>query len=157
MAIPNVFIKCKIKSTVKESIMKAKLGGTAAQVQFDLFIKSNHEFLESNINIRSGYAGLFWFSDDYQSIEDVRGIREFTNCDILTKRKVEPDGSHSDHRDLDLRRPKGRVTLMPDGVVINVGLRCPDSVIALVKEKFELNGLEPIVRVNRGSHWDSKS
>ena len=136
--------------------MKAKLGGTVAQKQFDLFIKSNHEYLENNFKKKNGYVGLFWFSDDYSTIEDVRGLWEFTNGDILTKQKIEPEGSHSDHRDLDLRRSKGRVTLMPDGVVINVGLKCPDNAIPMIKRKFELDDLEEVIRVNKGSHWDSK-
>ena len=100
---------------------------------------------------------MFWFSDDYSDIEDIRGLREFTKEDILTKQLVEPEGSHSDYRDLDLRRPKGRVTLRQDGlIIINVGLKCPESAISIVKRRFELNNLDSIIRVNPGSHWDSK-
>ena len=45
---------------------------------------------------------------------------------------------------------------MPDGVVINVGLQCPDRAIDMVKRQFELGRLAEIVRVNKGFHWDSK-
>ena len=136
--------------------MKAQLGGSVVRDRFDSYIKTNRVLLISRQKVRSGYSGLFWFSDDYKDIEDIRGLQEFTNGDILFYKEVGPQGSHSDYRDLDLRRPKGRVTLMPDGVVINVGLKCPDTVIEMVKRRFELVNLNEVVRVNRGSHWDSK-
>ena len=136
--------------------MRAKLGGLLTQYKYDLFIRSNRTAFLAKEKMTSGYAGLFWFSDDYKIIEDVRDMKEFTYGDVLFKRELGPGGSHSDYRELDLRRPKGRVTLMPDGVVINVGLKCPDRAISLVKRQFELGILEEVVRVNPGSHWDSK-
>ena len=76
--------------------MKARMGESATRKQYDFFIGAKREILKSKAKIRSGYAGLFWFGDDYSDIENMKGIQEFTNGDILFHKEVGPEGSHSD-------------------------------------------------------------
>ena len=143
-----------------EELLSYRLFSSAGVVEGRLIpISSVFDFglMNQGEGEQRSYAGLFWFSDDYNKIEDVRGKIEFTNNEIKARQLVKPIGEHHHHKELDLRRPKGRVTLRKDGkIVINVGLKCPESAIPLIKTEFGLWELEPLIKINRGYHWDSK-
>ena len=103
-------------------------------------------------------VGLFWFTPDYSAIDEVAGVREFNSSDVKNKLDVFPEGFHNDYASNTSARPRSRVSIIHGTVVINVGLKCPDSAIELA---VRVMGLEEYrdtdsLHVNRGYHWDAK-
>ena len=106
--------------------------------------------------ILSSFVGLFWFTDDYKQVIDIIGIKEFLPKDIESRLDVFPDGFHSDFEDNPSYKPRGRVSLSRGNVIINVGLKCPDSSICLIIDSFGLHLYKSVLHVSKGYHWDVK-
>jgi hypothetical protein len=113
--------------------------------------------------IGSGFVGLFWFTPDYGKVVDLCGVREFTKGNRIAKQDLFPVGFHGDKESNPSSRPRGRVSMMRGDIVINVGFRCPDSVLELVAKAFSLRDTDGEdendkieIRLVRGMHWDPK-
>lgn len=104
----------------------------------------------------SSFVGLFWFTDDYKQVTDIIGVKEFSPEDVAAKLDVFPDGFHSDYESDPSYKPRGRVSLSRGNVIINVGLKCPDSAINPVIEVFGLKPYEAVLHIGKGYHWDTK-
>lgn len=108
------------------------------------------------MNIFASYAGLFWFDNNYKRVTDITGVKEILPKDITAKLDVFPDGFHSDYKSNPSYKPRGRVSLSRGIVIINVGLKCPDSAIELVIEAFGLQLYKNVLHISKGYHWDAK-
>jgi len=107
--------------------------------------------------INSSFVGLFWFNDDYDEVEGICGVREFTKGDVIAKTNLSPDGGHIDFSDNTHSSPRGRVSLYDGSVVISVGTECPDSALQLVVDAFGLKDYKGNkLRIFKDVHWDTK-
>ena len=105
--------------------------------------------------IKSAFAGLFWFNDDYTEVTDICGIREFTKGDVIAKLSVSPDGGHIDYEDKTHKSPRGRVSVYDGHVIISVGTECPDPALQLVVDAFGLRDYKGNkLRIFKDEHWD---
>ena len=114
-----------------------------------------HEHLVSE-KLHGFYVGLFWFSDDYKEIVEVKGLKKFTNKDIELCKTVLPKGSHTSYKSKRFATPRGRVELNKGRPAISVGEKCPDKVLNLVIKFMGLNKYRDIIDVRRNPFWDKK-
>ena len=122
----------------------------------DPYTKARRELLSGNSKILSSYAGLFWFDDSCSSIEDVKGLVEFTDTDVRYRKTVLPDGSHATYRTKRFTQPRGRVELNDGVVTISIGQNCDDKVIEMVISFMGLNNYRDSLKVIRSPFWDKK-
>ena len=111
---------------------------------------------DSNRLLLSSFVGLFWFEDDYNGVTDIIGVNEFSSGDVSAMADIYPEGFHNDFSSNTSEFPRGRVSLIKGTVVINVGLKCPDSAIDYVIKAFGLGSYRESLHVNKGYHWDPK-
>jgi|TergutMp193P3_1026864.scaffolds.fasta_scaffold07905_6 hypothetical protein len=107
------------------------------------------------------FVGLFWFLDDYKDITYPIGIQEVTKNDVKNIKNIDPVGFHQDEFDDQDEpgdqniHPRGRVSLRDGIFCINVGKKCPDEAISLVRWLFGIDAVDN-VKVVKGYHWDPK-
>ena len=99
-------------------------------------------------------VGLFWFKEDYSDIDELVGHINFTDGDVVAKRTILPEGSHSTYKARTRKLPRGRVELNDGVVTITVGEKCPDSAIDKIIGFMGLELYKEGIRVIRASYWD---
>jgi hypothetical protein len=104
----------------------------------------------------SPLVGLFWLNKGYTEILGPLGVNNFNHDDVLNKINIYPDGCHRDYVSVPSKLPRGRVELSEGLIKVFVGKKCPDTVLEMVIEMFNLEDFRNDVRLVKGYHWDRK-
>ena len=110
------------------------------------------EVVEASTRIESGFACIFWLSDDYSEVTGTDGEVEFLGSDILQGRTVDPKGVHDGYRLNPHLYNRGRVTLIDGRVVLSVGKGCSDDALRSVQRQLGLSRYS--VEVERTGMYD---
>jgi hypothetical protein len=110
----------------------------------------------------SAFAGLFGFSEDFSDLIKPMGFREITIKDCLNKVNIMPETMPGNES---IDGPGGMVSLVDGVVILNIGLRCADTMVELIKDCMGIDRLisqtkkvnVPLsVKVVRNVNWDHK-
>jgi len=108
-------------------------------------------------SISSFFVGLFWFSQDYKSIVEIRGEKELKSSDLTSKGRIDPIGLHAEY-DMPRDWPRGRICYEDGIFTIWVGEDCTVDPTNLVKEAFGLKNIDSSkFKVKRHYHWNTKT
>jgi len=96
---------------------------------------------------------LFWLSDDYKDITDIKGEVEFSESDLGNGDDLEPVGEHLTYDKKSLGKNRGRVQIINGELGLYVGEGCSDVIAETFKEDLCLNGYD--IPIYHDKHWDA--
>jgi hypothetical protein len=118
---------------------------------------SNDFQSESNL---SAFAGLFGFSEGYSALIKPMGFNEITIEDYVHKVDITPETISGNDK---LGGPGGMVSLVGGVILINVGLKCPNAMVDLIRDCMGIDRLvnqakklnaSLNVKLTRSGTWD---
>jgi hypothetical protein len=106
--------------------------------------------------VLSPSVGLFWFSQDYKEIVEVRGKKRLTDSDLLSNVRVDPIGLHAEH-DMPRDIPRGRIYYEDKLFKIFVGEDCTNVPLDVIKTAFGLQHFhDDQFKIKHHYHWNTK-
>jgi len=102
--------------------------------------------------IPSSFVCLFWLSDDGLKVVKTAGEVEFNNSDIVTRKTIDPKGTHDKYVKDSFNYNRGKISLIGGKVDLSVGKNLSDKAISVVKDYFGISNFD--VNVYRTGSYD---
>jgi hypothetical protein len=118
----------------------------------------NNDF--QSVSKLSAFAGMIGFTEGYSDFTKPMGFNELTIEDCVNKVDVAPDTISANEK---INGPGAMVSLVGGTVLINIGLKCPEPTVNLIKDCMGIDRLvnqakklnaNLNVKVVRSGTWD---